>query len=456
MTGRRLAYLSPRPGQWERICTMPHLLPDRPQTRRLLAALVLAAAFIGVGNPVAAAHAEHEGYLPVADVVEISGFLDPVLVGMMADTLESLDQSETVAVVFQVDSTASVVPDSEIVRLARLIAESEVTVSFWIGPSGARATGPIAQLVILGDDIGIAPGARLGLFGDPIQGVAEFWIPLATDALADLRDATVGYDEAVRRGIARPAPVLLEQLAGVPGFEVVTVAGEDGDTVQPVTTTRFRQLDVIDQFFHTVASPAVTYLLLLIGMGLLLFELYTAGVGIAGAIGAGCFLLSTYGLGVLPARGWALALLVVAMLAYAIDVQAGVPRLWSVVGTVTLVAGSVFLFDGPSFSWITLLVGVIGTVMAMVGGMPTMVRTRFSTPTIGRGWMIGETGSAVERLAPNGTVTVREAVWRASTNRATPLEPGDEIRVVAVDGLWLEVEPIQGAARDYRSRDGGS
>jgi len=51
---------------------------------------------------------------------------------------------------------------------------------------------------------------------------------------------------------------------------------------------------------------------------------------------------------------------------------------------------------------------------------------------------------------------VREAVWRATTNRATPLEPGDDIRVVAVDGLWLKVEPIDGAARDYRRRDGGS
>ena len=435
---------------------MSHLLTVRPPSRRLLAALVLAAAFLGLGAPVAGAHAEHEGHLPVVDVVEVSGFLDPVLVGMMAATLESLDPSETVAVVFQVDSTASVVPDSEILRLARLIVGSEVTVSFWVGPSGARATGPIAQLVVLGDDIGIAPGARLGSFGDPILPVAEFGTPLATAALADLRDATLGYEEAVRRGIARPAPVLLEQLVGVPGFQVETVVGEEGDTVQPVTTTRFRQLDVVDQFFHTVASPAVTYLLLLIGMGLLLFELYTAGVGIAGAIGAGCFLLSAYGLGVLPARGWAVALLVLAMLAYAIDVQAGVPRLWSGIGTVTLVVGSVFLFDGPSFSWITLLVGVVGTVMAMVGGMPTMVRTRFSTPTIGREWMIGETGSAVERLAPNGTVTVREAVWRATTNRATPLEPGDDIRVVAVDGLWLEVEPIEGAARDYRRRDGGS
>ena len=83
-----------------------------------------------------------------------------------------------------------------------------------------------------------------------------------------------------------------------------------------------------------------------------------------------------------------------------------------------------------------------------------MVRTRFSTPTIGREWMIGETGHAVERLSPNGTVSVRDAVWRATTNRATPLEPGDELRVVAIDGLWLEGEPLEGAARDYRRRGG--
>ena len=114
--------------------------------------------------------------LPVVDVVEVSGFLDPVLVGMMADTLESLDPSETVALVFQVDSTASVVPDSEILRLARLIVGSEVTVSFWVGPSGARATGPIAQLVVLGDDIGIAPGARLGSSVTPSR-VSPSWGP---------------------------------------------------------------------------------------------------------------------------------------------------------------------------------------------------------------------------------------------------------------------------------------
>jgi membrane-bound serine protease (ClpP class) len=88
----------------------------------------------------------------------------------------------------------------------------------------------------------------------------------------------------------------------------------------------------------------------------------------------------------------------------------------------------------------------------MLGGMPAMVRTRFSTPTIGRDWMIGEEGEAVAAVAPDGVVRIRGALWRARTNRATPLAAGDSVRVVEVDGLLLEVEPLEGAAKDYRDR----
>ena len=448
----------------------PGLLPFLPNSvmrlipsstiRRVVAGMFTVSAVVAFGAPAAVAHAEHEGEAhdspAVVDVVEVQGFLDPVLVDMLVDTLEALDPTETVAVVFQVDSTTSVVDDAELVRLAELIVAAPVPISFWVGPSGAEATGPMARLVALGDDVGIAPGAHLGDLGDPATGAwalpERFGLPFGLAADTDLLDRAVGYEEAIERGLARSAPVLLEQLVGVPGFEVRTVVGDDGPSIQPVTPTRFRQLDVVAQFFHTVASPAVAYLLLLIGMGLLVFELYTAGVGIAGVIGAGCFLLSTYGLGVLPARGWAVAVLVFAFVGFAIDVQAGVPRLWSIIGTVALIVGSVFLFEGRSFSWITLVVGLLGTVAGVVGGMPTMVRTRFSTPTIGREWIIGEEGTAEDQLSPNGMVRVRDAVWRATTNRATPVEPGGGIRVTGVDGLWLEVEPTEGGARDYRRR----
>ena len=126
-------------------------------------------------------------------------------------------------------------------------------------------------------------------------------------------------------------------------------------------------------------------------------------------------------------------------------------------GIFLTVIGSLFMFEplpGTSLrvGWLTLLVGIGGIMLTFIVGMPSMVRTRFATPTIGREWMIGQLGSAVTNVDPEGLVTVANARWRARTNRATPLQVGDPVRVVAIDGVTLEVEPEEGGARDYRER----
>ncbi len=421
--------------------------------RRLRPLLGLALVVAGLVAPMggAAAHdgLDHGAEQSVVDVVEVNGLLDPVLLEVVADALESVDPAETIALVLQVDSRGSVVPDADVTALADLVLDSPVPVSVWVGPSGSRALGAVAQLVGLADDVGIAPGARIGDLGEPVLSAASHGAPFGLAAGSDLVDGTVGYAEAVERGLARPSPVLLEHLRGIPGFEG---AADDGEGTTPVVRTRFHKPGLVDQLFHTAASPPVAYLLFLVGAGLLVFELFTAGIGIAGVIGAGSFLLGCYGLAVLPTRWWAIALLVVAMFGYAVDAQTGVPRAWTVIGTMALLIGSIWLYDGVGMSWIPLLVGLVGTVAGMAAGMPAMVRTRFSTPTIGRDWMVGEMGEAVDAVGPEGTVRVRDAVWRARTNRATPIEAGAPIRIVAVEGLWLEVEPEEGGARDHRSR----
>jgi membrane-bound serine protease (ClpP class) len=119
---------------------------------------------------------------------------------------------------------------------------------------------------------------------------------------------------------------------------------------------------------------------------------------------------------------------------------------WSGIATFSFVVGSVGLYDGQALSWVTLLVAIVGMSLAMLGGMPAMVRTRFSTPTIGREWMVGELGTARTAVSPDGVVMVREAPWRARTSRVTPIEPGQPVRVVSIDGLLLEVEPIEADA----------
>jgi membrane-bound serine protease (ClpP class) len=66
--------------------------------------------------------------------------------------------------------------------------------------------------------------------------------------------------------------------------------------------------------------------------------------------------------------------------------------------------------------------------------------------------MIGEPGLARGPVDPEGVVIVQGAPWRARTNRATPIADGDAVRVVSLEGLLLEVEPEEGAARDHRER----
>ena len=380
------------------------------------------------------------------DVLETAGYLDPVLVDFISSSIAEAEAEDAVAVVLQLNSPGSVVSDEELTALATQIDEATVPVTVWIGPSGSRAYGGAAEIAAVADEIGMAPGTDLGEVGEPRLPEGEF--PEAFGGALD--DRAVNDEVAVEEGFAdRLAPTVGLFVNDLDGFETEVVEGGD---VEPVTETRFRQLPLGSQLFHTAASPAVAYLFFVLGLGLIIFELYTAGVGVAGVLAAGLFVFGCYGLAVLPARGWAVSLLVVAMAAFCVDIQTGVPRFWTGVGFISFAVGTFWLFDGPTLSWITIVGVFLSLAFAVLAGMPAMVRTRFSTPTIGREWMIGEAGEAVTAVAPDGTVRVQDALWRARTNRATPLEAGEPVVVAGLDGLVLEVESADPERRPKEHR----
>jgi membrane-bound serine protease (ClpP class) len=425
----------------------------------LLAAVTLlffGAGLMSVGNPAAAQDTAPDDN-NVAIVAKVSGLLDEIMADFVVEIIEGANSEGASVVVFQVNSTDSIVSDERLNELAAAITESEVPITFWVGPSGARATNKVAQLVGLEavETVAIAPGARLGNTGEQVLDPDEFGVVFGENAAA-VRDDTVAHDEAVALGIADdPAPTVGDFLVNLDQFESEVVGEGDQARREPITQVRFTRLDIIDQAMHTVASPPVAYLLFAFGLGLLIFEFYTAGVGVAGVVGAVSFLLGCYGLVALPTNIYAIVAILFAMFAYSIDVQTGVPRVWSVIATIAFVFGTVTLYDGVGMSWIPIVTGVVGMTLSMVGGMPAMVRARFSTPTIGREWMIGESGVAVDAVDPDGVVEISESLWRARTNRATPIAAGDTVIVVSIEGLILEVEPPEGAARDYReSRNG--
>ena len=405
------------------------------------------------------------GLVPV-DVFQVSGLMDDILVDEIEQAIDRAESDGAQALVLQLNSKAAVVGRDTMRDLYERIADASVPVAIWVGPSGARATGLPAQLLSAADATGMAPGARIGRTGTPLVDGVEFG--QATDTL---RTETLGFQDARRAGALKleisdeGAPTIRNMVFALDGLTIdgveldtaVENLNDDGTVANDITTVRFHKLGLWPQMLHTSASPPVAYLFLIIGLALILFEFFTAGIGVAGVLGAVLTLLGFYGLGALPERGWALGLILVSFVAFAVDVQVGLPRLWTGVGLAAFSFGSVFLF--PTFdqqnlrvSWLTLLVGIGGIALTYISGMPSMTRTRFATPTIGRERLIGETGRAVTDIAPDGAVQIGESRWKARTNRATPVKAGEVARVVAIDGVVLEVEPEAGGARDYRER----
>ena len=383
-------------------------------------------------------------------LVTVTGLIDPLVADSIIDRLdEALGREDFVGVVLQIDSPGVVLSDAEFTNLARRLDRFSKKLAVWVGPSGSEANGGAAELVTLSPSASQAPGSTLRFDRTQRLDPDEFGNLLPSDPA--LLDTPIGAEEAQKAGLVdSTAPVLVDALGRLDWFDtkVETVDGKQQRV--PVTKVRFVKLDLPSQLLHTAASPAVAYLAFVIGLGLLLFEFFTAGVGVAGVVGAVALLLGGYGLGVLPVRNWAVASLVASTVAFAVDVQTGIPRFWAGVGMVGFTIGSLTLFDGVPFPWIAVAVGIVGMASVMFSGMPSMVRARFGTPTIGRTWMVGELGDVTEAVDPEGTVRVQGALWKARANRSTPLAVGDRARVVEVDGLLLEVEPEAGGAKDYR------
>lgn len=432
--------------------------------RRLAIVCVLLATLGTLGAPSAGAQPAG-GAAPFVDVVQVAGYLDPVVVDFLEGALADAERGGAEALVIQLDSPGSLVPTARLDELIDDIDRSEVPVAVWVGDAGAQALGGAGRLVVAAPVAGMAPGSDLGHLAraEPPHCADDRDCPPVPDAV---RLGTIGPEEALELGLvdlnAEESAILGTFIAALDGREVsgevLSTASfaeqEDGPRVATLDVqARLAKLPLLSQLMHTVASPPVAYLLLTIGLALLVFELYTAGVGIAGVVGAGSLVLASYGLAVLPTRPLGLALLLLGTFGFAVDVQTGAPRVWTGIGVVSYVLGSLLLFEDPvRLGWLPLVAGVVAMVLMMLAGLPATIRSRFSTPTIGRSSMVGEVGEAVADVRPDGVVRIREALWPAFANRSTPIAAGDVVRVVGIDGTRLEVEPEAGGARDHRER----
>ena len=447
-----------------------------------VAALVLAALAISVGEAGSATRnaqsVPQDGGTRGIVIVQVNGLLDPPNAALITKSLRDAARARASLVAFQLSASGAV--DVNVASLVNTMVRSPVPVAVWVGPSGGEARGASALLALSASYVSVAPGAHIGPvlpidFGHPhargqralAESVAGRRPKRAIDAVLDRRlsgpKAVAGHvvdgtEPTVGQFIAGLNGKVLATAHGDVRMRTSTVVGAGANRrIQANQNVRFRKLDLTQQLAHTLGAPWVAYFLFVAGLALMLLEFYTASVGIAGFVGAVALVGGCFGFSHLPVAPWAVGLLVFGMFGLAIDLQAGGLGPWTFIGGAALIAGSIWLYDGATAldpAWWILVLVCGSTLLFVLYGMTAMVRSRFSTPTIGREELIGEMGVAEVGVDPDGVVRVRDALWRARTHRATPIAAGDAVRVVAVEGVLLEVEPESGGARDYRKRSG--
>ena len=464
--------------------------PNLPRFARVVLAVGLAAggSLIGASPSEARSHGTRVAQagpdteeLGGIDVVQVDGLLDPANAALIEDILAEAEDRDAHLVVLQLDATGAV--DVDVDEVVGAVADAGVPVGVWVGPTGSDARGASGLVALNAHVVAVANGSGIGPispenFDDPDEPTRDETLERVRDAQRrngrevgradEVVDARLSAGDAERLGIVDGVePTVGDFIVSLDGTRV-SVGGREveldtADVVgvgenrrrQPNQQVRFHKLDLAQQVAHTFVTPWIAYFLFVVGLALIVFEFFTAGIGIAGFVGAVALIGACFGFSHLPVQGWALALLVLGAIGLSIDLQAGGLGVWTFIGGASLVAGSVWLYGGssrldPAWWMIVLVVG--GFALFMLSGMTAMVRSRFSTPTVGREELVGELGVAEVDVAPDGVVRVRDALWRARTNRATPISAGAEIRVVSVEGIVLEVEPREGGARDYRER----
>lgn len=433
---------------------------------RALSLLALLLGLVGLLGGAASAQTSGPVY-----VGTIAGIINPVQAGYVDRVIGQAEQRGAAAVVFQMDTPGGL--DDSMRAIIRRILASRVPVIVYVAPSGARAASAGVYIAQAAHIAAMAPNTNIGSATPVMLGQGgeatvsdEMRAKINNDAVAYIRGlaerrgrdadwaeqavrqgANVTAAEALQRHIvdldARDVPQLLERASGrtvelASGPVTLALAGAP---IEPIEMSPFERL------LHVISDPTIAYILLGLGSLGLTLELYNPGAVIPGVVGGLSLLLAFYALGTLPVNYAALLLIGFAFLLFVADVFATSHGVLTVGGLIAFVLGSLMLFNAPdnapflrvSLVAIVTMALLLATFSAFALSM--VLRTRRRKAVTGREGLLGQLAQVRNRLAPEGYVHLEGERWRARSI-GRPVEPGEEVRVLAVQGLELTVEPL--------------
>jgi membrane-bound serine protease (ClpP class) len=407
---------------------------------------------------------------PRAVVAEYDGIIHPIAAEFLDETIARADTTGAALTVLVLRTPGGLL-ESTRTMVSRMIAARAPVVVF-VGPSGARAASAGFILALAADVAAMAPGTHIGA-AHPVSGGGEptnetVSKKAAEDAAAYARTLA----EARRRNVALAAEAVTasraftdrEALAASPPLidlvardvadllrqlDERTITRFDGRTITLETTNiviERMEMTRRQQFLSAIAHPQIAYMLLTLGMLGLTVELWNPGAILPGVAGGLCLLLAFFAFQVLPVNTIGLLLIVFGLALLLLELKIPSFGVLGVGGTVSLLIGSLMVTrDVPGVS-VSLAV-IVPAVLAMAGIVLVLGRLAIAaqrSPAVtGADGLIGELGRTLTPLAPgaDGQVHVHGEIWRATS--AVPVPRAHAVRVKAISGLTLAVEPAE-------------
>ncbi|MGE3843598.1 MAG: nodulation protein NfeD [Vicinamibacterales bacterium] len=407
---------------------------------------------------------------PLVYVAEFDGIIHPVSAEFMRDALDRADAANADLIVFILRTPGGLV-DSTRDIISRMIAARTPTAVF-VAPSGARAASAGFFLTIAADIAALAPGTSIGA-AHPVSGNGQptdetLSKKAASDlaayarSLADKRGRnTTLAEQAVlesraftdREALNAMPPLvdliasdLDDLLAKLDGRDLVRF---DGRRVTLRTAAaRIERLEMTwrQRLLSTIAHPQVAYLLLSLGTLGLTIELWSPGAILPGVVGGVCLLLAFFAFQILPINYAGLLLMLFGVVLLVLEVKVASLGLLAAGGLISLVLGSLMLIDSPLPELQIRLPFILPLVAGLALVLLFLLRLAFTAQrqkaASGPGGMVGESGLALTDLAANqaGQIAAHGEIWRARS--AVPVQAGQDVEILAVDGLELRVRPL--------------
>ena len=395
--------------------------------------------------------------------LELDGVVDPFVANYIEDQIAAAQEQGAAAVLLTIDTPGGL--DSAMRSITQAILNSRVPVIGYVSPEGARAASAGTFILLSSHVAAMAPATNVGAAhpvgisgavasdkavndaAEYIRSIAERQGRNADWAESAVRDSeSISAQEALDLGVIDLiAPDVSTLLADVDGM-TVTVAGGHEVTLDvagaPVQTV---EPGFLVNLLHTLLDPNLAFIFFWLGLALIAIEFFVPG-GVAGTVGVIMFVLSLVALGMLPVQLIGVALLIASIVAFIVELLHPGVGLPAVIGIVCLISGGLLLFD-PSVPGVSVSPLVIVPVAVFAGFFFLIVVRKAIAlrrlKVVSRDeQLVGQEGVVLQDLDPTGVVQVASEHWTASPVRGTPRR-GDHVRVVRMDGLRLEVEPVE-------------